>query len=123
MSNFQSYKDLIVWQKSMNLVKLIYSEMKIMPNDEQYGLTSQIKKSSISIPSNIAEGWGRESSKSNIQFLKIAKGSLYELETQVILAIELGFISENKVINTLIAEIGKMLNGLIKSIEVKMLTE
>lgn len=97
--------------------------MKIMPNDEQYGLTSQIKKSSISIPSNIAEGWGRESSKSNIQFLKIAKGSLYELETQVILAIELGFISENKVINTLIAEIGKMLNGLIKSIEVKMLTE
>ena len=107
----------------MTLVKLVYSKMKAMPSDEQFGLTSQIKRSSVSIPSNIAEGWGRESKKSNIQFLKIARGSLFELETQLLLSKDLNFISNSIEIESSIVEIGKMLNGLIKSIEVKMLTE
>ena len=123
MSTFRSYKDLIVWQKSVDLVKLVYSLIEVFPTDEKFGLTTQIKRSAISIPSNIAEGWGRESSKSNIQFLKISRGSLFELETQLILAKELDFIKSDQNVELLIEEIGKMLNGLIKSIEVKMLTE
>lgn len=81
MSGIKSYKDLLVWQKGMTIVKLSYQLCDKLPTQEQYGLMSQIKRSSISIPSNIAEGFGRDYTRNYSQFLKIARGSLLELET------------------------------------------
>lgn len=116
----QSYKDLVVWRKSMDLVKQVYASSNRFPEDEKFGLSSQMRRSAVSVPSNIAEGWGRSSDKDFTRFLKIAKGSLFELETQIILAQELRFMSENQSIYSLIAEVGKMLNALVKFINERL---
>ncbi|ASW74926.1 four helix bundle protein [Chryseobacterium piperi] len=81
-----NYKELIVWQKSVDLVTEVYSYTKNFPKEEMYGLTNQIRRSSISIPSNIAEGHSRRSQADYIQFLKIARGSCAELDTQLIIS-------------------------------------
>ena len=120
MGEQNSYRDLTVWKKSMNLVTRVYSLVESFPESEKFGLTSQLKRASISIPSNIAEGNGRESPKSMIQFLKIARGSLFEVETQLLIAVELDFINECKNELGLIIEISKMLNALIRSKEKQM---
>ena len=91
--NIHSYKELIVWQKSLQLVKLIYNVTKQFPKDEQFGLTSQIRRAAVSIPSNIAEGYGRRSHKEYKQFYSIAYGSALEVDTQLIIAKELSYIS------------------------------
>lgn len=119
MNSIKSYKDLLIWQKGIEIVKEIYLICVDFPKDELYGLQSQIKRSSISIPSNIAEGWGRNYSKSYVQFLNYSRGSLLELETQMIIALELNFISIEKFnkIQSLITEESKMLNAFIKSID------
>ena len=113
-----SYKDLLVWQKAITIVKEAYLLSKALPEDERFGLISQMRRCSVSIASNIAEGWGRNSTKSYIQFLRIARGSLMELETQLIICKELSYIKNenyNK-ITSLIVEESKMLNALIKAI-------
>ena len=110
-----SYRSLIVWQKSMELVKKVYKITNTFPQEELFGLTSQIKRSVISIPSNIAEGKGRQTNKEFVQFLYIALGSLYELQTQMELAYELGFIDKIEDVENLMIEIEKMLNALIKT--------
>lgn len=118
MSFIKSYKDLLVWQKGIEIVKEIYLICKDLPKDEVFGLQSQMKRAAISIPSNIAEGYGRNYTQNYIQFIKIARGSLLELETQIIISKELDMISEDKfdkIIN-LITEENKMLNAFIKSI-------
>lgn len=114
-----SYRDLIVWQKSMNLVTLLYQLTKQFPDDEKFGLTSQIKRSSVSIPSNIAEGYGRSSRKEYVRFLEIARGSLYEFQTQLEIAANLKFIDifVTKEIFELGIEVEKMLNSLIKKLK------
>jgi len=114
----KSYRDLIVWQKSMKMVTLIYQILKQFPNDEKFGLTSQIKRSSVSIPSNIAEGYGRNYTKDYARFLQIARGSLFECQTQLQIGINLNFINENQLqgIKALSTEIEKMLNSLIKKL-------
>ncbi len=119
MGNIRSYKDLIVWQKSILLVKSIYVLTDSFPNSENYILSQQIKRCAISVPSNIAEGWGRNSSGNYLQFLRIATGSLCELETQLIIAVELKFTSTEKIESAigLIEEISKMLKSLINTIE------
>tara|TARA_R110002073_G_scaffold279535_4_gene443687 strand:+ start:14828 stop:15190 length:363 start_codon:yes stop_codon:yes gene_type:complete len=119
MSKISTYKDLLIWQKGVQIVKEIYIICKDFPKDELFGLQSQIKRSSISIPSNIAEGWGRNYTKNYLQFLKYSRGSLLELETQIIIAKELNFISTEKfnIIQDLITEESKMLNAFIKSID------
>lgn len=119
MGNIRSYKDLIVWQKSILLVKSIYILTDSFPNSENFILSQQIKRSAISIPSNIAEGWGRNSSGSYVQFLRIATGSLCELETQLIIAVELNYTSTDKISHAigLAEEISKMLKSLINTIE------
>ena len=119
MSNVTSYKDLLIWQKGIEIVKEVYVLSKKLPKEEVYGLTSQIKRSSISIPSNIAEGWRRNYTKSYVQFLKYSRGSLLELETQIIIAKELDFISDKQFdrVQNLITEESKMLNAFIKSID------
>jgi len=92
-------EDLKIWQKSIELTKLVYKLITTLPSDEKYGLISQIKKSSVSIPSNIAEGAGRNSNKEFKYFLSIANGSAYELQTQLILTIELNLIIEIQKMN------------------------
>lgn len=110
-----SYKDLIVWQKSMDLVEMIYGFTKDFPRDEIYGLTSQMKRSAISLPSNIAEGRRRKTRKDYCHFLIIAYSSGAELETQLEIAKRLSFGKKEKLSKAedLLLEVMKMLNKLI----------
>ena len=121
MSEIRSYKDLLIWQKGIELTEKVYLLVKSFPSEEMYSLTSQIKRSVISIHSNISEGYGRSSTKNYIQFLRISRGSLYELETQLIIANKLNYISDNELNNEifkLIEEEGKMLNSFIKKLDI-----
>ncbi|MGN0691600.1 MAG: four helix bundle protein [Oscillospiraceae bacterium] len=113
-----SYHDLIVWQKSMMLVKEVYMLVKNLPREELYALSNQIRRSVVSIPSNIAEGYGRHSNKEFIRFLNFAKGSKYELETQLQICIMLDYFDVQSAgyAFQLCDEIGRMLNALIKSL-------
>ena len=95
------YKDLIVWQHAMTLCERIYRESDDFPSREMYGLTHQVRKSAVSIPSNIAEGEGRLTSGERRQFLSQAKGSLFELETQLIIAERVGYLRSREVFGTL----------------------
>ena len=119
----KDYKDLQVWQKSYKLCLKIYGIAAQFPHEERYGLASQIKRSAVSIPSNIAEGYGRKTTADYIRMLYIAYGSVCELETQILLAGDLGFIEKGEVDPLLsdIAEIERMLKALIKSLEQKPL--
>jgi four helix bundle protein len=108
-----SYRDLIVWQKSMQLVREIYIETKNFPKEEMYGLVSQIRRCAISIPSNIAEGRGRNSDKEFIRFLQISLGSVYELQTQLELSLQLNYTNNIDDLLDLSIEIEKMINTLI----------
>jgi four helix bundle protein len=110
-----SYRKLIVWQKAMTLAKDIYTLTQSFPKEELYGLTSQLRRCAVSIPSNIAEGRGRGGDKEFIRFLQIALGSLYELQTQLELSVELGFAHDNEKIFMPTLELEKMLNKLITS--------
>ncbi len=115
----QSYRDLIVWQKSIDLVTEVYELVKLFPREELYALSSQIRRAAVSIPSNIAEGHNRNSDKEFVQFLCIARGSLGELETQLIIAEKLNYANKeyvDKLLNDC-HEIGKMLNSFIKKIK------
>jgi len=115
-------EDLKIWQKSIELTKLVYDAVLSLPSNEKYGLTSQIKRSVISISSNIAEGAGRNSDKEFKQFLSIANGSSYELQTQLILTVELNLISNDKIqsIVKLLVEVQKMNYSLQKSLDKKI---
>ncbi len=119
MTDIKSHKDLKVWQESMDLVTDIYELVQNFPPEEKYNLTSQIKRSSVSIPSNIAEGAGRKSNLEFIQFLNIASGSLSELETQLEIAIRLKFITENEELFKKIIFIRIMITNLKKSLSNK----
>ena len=90
----KNYKELNIWQKSYELYLKIYKITAIFPNEERYGLTSQIRRSAVSIPSNIAEGYGRKTTLDYIRVLYISYGSVCELETQILLAGDLGFIEK-----------------------------
>lgn len=116
MAYISSYKELIVWQKSIVLVKEVFLITKNFPHSELYGLVSQMRRAAVSIPSNIAEGYGRKSVKEYKQFYAIAYGSVLELETQVIIAKELGFLGNSLEVEQLIQEISKMLNSMIKKL-------
>lgn len=110
-----TYRELIVWQKSMNLARKVYNATAFFPESEKFGLVSQMRRCSISIPSNIAEGYGRETNREQVRFLFISLGSSNELETQVILSHDFGFIDDvnyHDVIN-LNEEVNKMLSSLI----------
>ena len=114
----RSYRELIVWQKGMDLVMLVYQVTKVFPKEERYGLTSQIRRSAVSVPSNIAEGQGRRSPADFKRFLSIARGSLQEVETQIMIASRLNYIEktqEQKLLR-LSTEVAKLLNGLSNSV-------
>ena len=110
----RDYKDLLVWQKGIRLVSLIYRLTKSFPSDEKFGFTSQMRRAAVSIPSNIAEGQARHTTGSFIQFISNAEGSVAELDTQLIIAQELSLCSQadTQEIFGLITEIRRMLNGL-----------
>jgi len=112
----KNFKDLKIWQKSMELAKAVYQVTGAFPAKETYGIISQMRRSAVSVPSNIAEGFMRRYNKEYKQFLHIALGSLAELETQILLSEELGFLKKdiNKDILADITELNKMVAGLIK---------
>ncbi len=118
MDSKLTFGKLIVWQKGILLSKKIYQITKTFPREELYGLTDQLKRSSVSIPSNIAEGYGRNSRADYKRFLSIALGSVYELQTQLIISKELNFLNE-KIYNEIISlskEIDRMLYAMIKKL-------
>lgn len=117
----KTYRELIVWEKSMTLVNQIYKVSKQFPADENFGLTSQLRRSAISVPSNIAEGYGRNSLNDYIRFLNISVGSLYEIQTQIEIAFNLNYVEKNHFDelyeNT--KEIERMMSSLIRKLKEK----
>tara|TARA_R110002049_G_C8843937_1_gene536654 strand:- start:145 stop:498 length:354 start_codon:yes stop_codon:yes gene_type:complete len=105
------HKEMDVWKQSMELVEVIYKISARFPKEEMYGLTSQIRRAVVSIPSNIAEGAARKSDKEFLQFISIAMGSLSEVDTQYLLSVRLGFVHESKSITNLIRTVAKLLIG------------
>jgi four helix bundle protein len=122
LSEIKSYKDLNIWKNGLKISELTYKLTKTFPKDEIFGMSSQMKRSSVSIPSNIAEGFGRSSTNSYLQYLRIARGSLYELDTQLTLSKNLELTKDNELINeiiNLISEEGKMINAYINKLKEK----
>jgi four helix bundle protein len=113
------YQDFVAWQKAIALVKEIYRATDQLPQNEIYGLTSQLRRAAVSIPSKIAEGQGRASSGEFIQFLCHARCSLFEVETQVIVATDIGYLSNDQrtILIDKVSELGRILNGLINSVQ------
>lgn len=113
----QNYRDLLVWQKSMDLVTIVYQVTNRFPPSEQYGLTNQLRRAAVSVPSNIAEGHQR-GTKEFLQFLRIAKGSLAEVETQLEIAFRLSYLASehHKALMAQTTELAKMLSGLTRSL-------
>lgn len=118
-TEIRSYRDLKVWQRAMNLAEACYRITRRFPKDELYGMVSQIRRAAASVPANIAEGHGRNSRGEYIQFLRVAQGSLKELETHVLLAQRVGLAEEKTASGILDASevLGKMLRALIRSLE------
>ncbi|MCU1311145.1 MAG: ribosomal protein [Candidatus Angelobacter sp.] len=116
-----SYKDLIAWQKSIVLVTEVYKATKSFPKEEIYGLVSQLRRAAVSIPSNIAEGHGRLTNSERKHFLGQARGSLLELETQIVIAENLGYVEveESKRLQLLAFEVGRIISGLMRSLQEK----
>jgi four helix bundle protein len=114
----KTYRDLLVWQKAMIFVTDIYQTTRAFPREELYGLTSQMRRCAVSIPSNIAEGYGRNSTSDYIRFLQIASGSLYELQTQLEISANLEYLDKNdrERLDSLSREIERMLSSLIHKI-------
>ena len=110
----KSYRDLIVWQKAMDLVEDVYKKTKGFPREELYGLTSQLRRAVVSVPSNIAEGQGRNSTKEFLHHLSIAYGSLCEVGTQILIANRLGYLEKRDLerLDGLTSEVGRLINGL-----------
>ena len=115
----KDYKDLVSWQKSMQLAVEVYQLTKQLPKEEVYGLVSQLRRAAISISSNIAEGYGRESTMEYARFLKFARGSLYETETQLTLCEKLQYMTKTDTAHafSLCSEIGKMLNTMLRRLQ------
>lgn len=113
-----SYRDLLVWQRGMDLVESIYQATQSFPRHEVYGLTAQLRRAAVSVPSNIAEGHGRRHLGDYLHHLSIANGSLFELETQLLLAERLTYLppAEAEAVSRLSGEVGRMLAGLARAL-------
>jgi four helix bundle protein len=114
----RNYRDLVAWQRAMDLVEGIYRSSQKFPSAERFGLTPQLRRAGVSIPSNIAEGQGRGGDKEFAHFLRIAYGSLREVETQILIAERLGYQNAEETAELLdvSAEVGRLINGLLKSL-------
>ena len=120
--HLQSYKEFTVWQKAMDLATEVYRLARLLPKFETYGIGDQMRRAAVSIPSNIAEGQGRNSAKEFINFLSIARGSQNELETQLLLCVKLEYFKQEEIALALnlCVEVSKMLNVLIKKIRTSL---
>ena len=118
------YKELQVWQKAMDLVVEIYKISKLLPKEEVYGISDQLRRAAVSSPSNIAEGQSRNSAKEFIQFLSIARGSLAELETQLLICTKVNMLSEDNIAEAqnITTEVGKMIKGLMNKLNSQLTT-
>ena len=112
------YRELVLWQKAMDFVVAVYQLSARFPRSEQYGLTNQLRRAAVSVPSNVAEGQGRGAGAAFVQFLRVANGSIQEAETQILLAVRLGFVNEDAVTQCLelSAEVRRILAGLQRSL-------
>ncbi|WP_372793907.1 four helix bundle protein [Pontiella sp.] len=120
-ADIKSFRDLIVWQKAMDLVDVAYRLTSGFPSEERYGLASQLRRAAVSVPSNVAEGYGRHSTADYVRFLQIALGSLNECITQLEISVRLEFVGKDEIKEALelCAEIEKMLVSLVKKLRVK----
>jgi four helix bundle protein len=116
--DIKSYQDLVVWHKGIDLCELVYRASAAFPSHEVYGLTSQIRRAAVSVPSNIAEGAGRITKGEFVQSVGHARGSLFEVETQLFVAKRLGYLPSNETdgLFEVTNEIGRLTNGLIRSL-------
>lgn len=116
------YRELIAWQKAMDLAVAVCEQTRTFPREEVYGLTSQLSRAAVSVPSNIAEGQGRHTTKDFIRFLGVARGSLQEAETQIILAKRLGYVNASQEAQLLdhCAEVSRLLHGLTNALKRKL---
>ena len=124
MGKVNSYKELLIWQRAMDIAEDVYVLTRTYPKDEVFALTNQIRRSAVFVSSNIAEGYGRKSTASNVHFTKIARGSLYELETQLILSDRIGYITNKILFDSIIdsiAQEGKMINSYIIKLQDKII--
>ena len=114
----QGFRDLIVWQRAMELVESVYRATEDFPSKERYGLTNQLRRAAVSIPSNIAEGQGRNTTLDFLRFLSISRGSLQEVQTQIELTRRLGYLDEARCaeVSLLADEVAKLINGLCRSL-------
>ncbi len=119
MDQIDSYRDLKVWQRAMDLTQLIYELTRSYPGEERFGLTAQTRRAATSVPANVAEGYGRSSKGAYLNFLRIAQGSLKETETHLLIAVRVGLTTEAAAAEALglADELGKMLRGLILRLE------
>jgi four helix bundle protein len=120
VSDIRTYRDLKAWQKAMDLVRLVYQATRQMPASEQFGLTNQMRRAAVSIPSNIAEGYARQTTADYIRFLRTGRGSLAELATQTEIALSLKMLPESPPLISLLQEVDRILQALIRSLEQKL---
>ncbi|MFA7236879.1 MAG: four helix bundle protein [Phycisphaeraceae bacterium] len=120
MGEIRTFRDLIAWQRAMTLVRNIYGWTRDMPVDERFGLTNQIRRAAVSIPSNIAEGYARGTTADYVRFLRIARGSLAEVCTQTDLIVEFNMLTPNEQLTMDPAECDRVLQGLLRSLEQKL---
>src|SRR5882672_1489169 len=123
MDSASNHRELIAWQEAVLLVEMIYRETAAFPREELYGLAAQLRRSAVSIPSNIAEGAGRNTSKELVQFLGIANGSRSELDTQLVIALRLGLIGAESRVFKQMERVGQLLTALRKSIQSRLHSE
>ena len=117
MGQIRTFRDLIAWQRAMELAQMVYRVTGRMPKDERFGLTDQMRRAAVSVPSNIAEGYARQSTTDYIRYLRVARGSLAELMTQHELATNLNMLCVNQNVLDLLNETDRVLQGLIKSLQ------
>lgn len=113
----KTFRDIVAWQKSMQLALNVYSRTRAMPDGERFGLTSQLRRAASSVPANIAEGYGRQSRPDFLRFLRTARGSLFELQTHMELAQGLGMLDHDPEIESLLSETDRVLQGFIRGLE------
>lgn len=119
MAHVKTFRDLVAWKRGMELARMIYRETMEMPDTERFGLTNQMRRAAVSIPSNIAEGFGRESRPDLLKFLRTSRGSLNELATQYELAIDLQMLKPSPKTVSMLEETDRVLQGLIRSLKRK----
>jgi len=117
LGEIKTFRDLIAWQKAMAMAREVYRLTRPMPAEERFGLTSQMRRAAVSVPSNIAEGYGRQSTDDYLRFLRMARGSLAELDTQIELALGLDMIQGPEPTIEILRETDRVLQGLIRSLE------